>query len=375
MDPRYQHDGIRGIWSRARQLQLWRQVELAWMTQLDDIGWMDAQAAPPAYPDQVDIMEEQTRHEFVAFLEVWTAGFKTDEARRWVHYGLTSSDVIDTATALQIRDTNLVIVTLVTDLQQVLQEAIERDGSLMQVGRTHGQQAQPRLLSTPLSTMFWMLQRASQRLNMAMVDAMEVDFSGPTGGRSHLDARAVGRALDTLGLHRSIVSTQIVPRDSWAHYFQTAASLVSVCEAIAEQYWLWSQTEISEVEVTRGAGSSAMPHKRGNPHRAENVMGLGRLARAMLAPLAESVVQRGDRDLAHSSVERVLFPDLSHLIATALQRTIEIITDYQFAPEYIEGNLVAALDAGIDSANRTAALVREGWTRADAMNTTREEMK
>jgi adenylosuccinate lyase len=219
------------------------------------------------------------------------------------------------------------------------------------------------------------VQRQLQRMSLALPDATEVDFSGPTGGREGLDRGQVARALESLGLRRTIASTQIVPRDSWVHWFHTAAGFAGICEAIAEQYWLWAQSEISEVEVVNGAGSSAMPHKRGNPHRAENVMGLARLVRGMLAPMAESVVQRGDRDLAHNSVERVLLPDMAHLVATMLQRTVEIVSDYQIAPEYIEGNLVAALDAGIDSAIRTASLVREGYSRQDAITATRKEQK
>jgi adenylosuccinate lyase len=134
-----------------------------------------------------------------------------------------------------------------------------------------------------------------------------------------------------------------------------------------------AQSEVGEVEVTNGAGSSAMPHKRGNPHAAENIRGLGRMARAMLAPLAEGMVQRGDRDLAHSSVERVLLPDLAHLAATALKRTIAITQDYQYAPERIRANLATALHARVDSALAVSQQVEAGTTRHDAIENTRKE--
>lgn len=374
MDSRYQHPGVAGIWNRQRQIHLWVRVELAWMEQISEIA--AAQASSVSAPKAVEVAsrEIETNHEFVAFLDVWTDRF-TDmpEAQRWVHYGLTSSDVIDAATAIQLRDSHHLLAALASELVVALREASERVGTMLQVGRTHGQHAQPRLLAVPLDTLSWMLQRTARRLALAYPDILEVDLSGPTGGRDGLDPNAVGWALDTLGLTRSICSTQIVPRDSWVHWAQGVANLATVCEAIADQYWLWAQTEIGEVEVLRGAGSSAMPHKLGNPHVAENVRGLARMARSMSFALSESIVQRGDRDLAHSSVERVMIPDLVHLVATAMVRTAEIVENYQFAPERIEANLVSALGESVDSALQTMKYVRGGETRTDAIARTREE--
>jgi adenylosuccinate lyase len=373
MDPRYMHPGIAGIWSRKRQLRLWAQVECAWMAQLDTKAAYDARCRPVPTPEELADLESVRHHEFVAFLELWSDRFETEEARRWVHYGLTSSDVIDAATALQIKNSHALIAALGDQLLIALRGAEEKSGTLLQVGRTHGQHAQPRLLSVGLQSLFWTVQRWTRRLALAIPDALEVDFSGPTGGRESLNPRAVGLALESLGLHRAIASTQIVPRDSWVHWLQIVSNLTTACAAIAHQYWLWAQSEVGEVEVLNGAGSSAMPHKVGNPHVAENVQGLARLSRGLISTVAESMIQSGDRDLIHSSVERVAIPDVLHLAATALTRTISIVTDYQFAPERVEANLVAALEQRVDSAIRTADLVREGYSRDEAISTTRNE--
>lgn len=373
MIERYEDRAVSLIWSRQRQLNLWAEVELAWLAQIDEIAWTDARNVGVPTAEQVAEREREVRHEFVAFLDCWSDRFRSDAAQRWVHYGLTSSDVIDTATAIQLKDSHAHLRELADELLHALAGTSDELGDLVQVGRTHGQWAQPRTARTPIRALLLMLNRATRRMAEAGADLIEGDFSGATGGRDLIDSAKVTAALGNLGLSRALASTQILPRDAWVHWAHCVSQLLTVCEAIANHYWMLAQSEVGEVEVVNGAGSSAMPHKRGNPHLAENVVGLARLARGLASTLDCSIVQRGDRDLAHSSVERVALPDLVHLAATAIKRTIAITTDYQYAPERIEANLVSALHEKADSAIHAARLVEAGASRRDAINTTRLE--
>jgi adenylosuccinate lyase len=373
MISRYEDNRIATFWSRSAQVALWARIEMAWMQELSSLGYVALRDTAIPTAREVQERERTTHHEFVAFLDVWEERLDSEEAKRWLHFGLTSSDVIDTATVMQLNSSHTVIAALARELRDALWISTDPIRGTQQVGRTHGQWAQPRDAKLPVFALWDMLSRQIGRVLHASADLSMADFSGPTGGRNHLDADKVVRAMKTLNLRRASSSTQILPRDSWVAWATAVVGLVTVCEAIAEHYWHLAQSEVGEVEVVNGAGSSAMPHKRGNPHLAENVMGLGRMARAMLAPLAESMIQRGDRDLAHSSVERVLLPDLCHLAATALKRTVAITTDYQYAPERIRANLVKALHERVDSALAVSELVESGSTRRDAIENTRKE--
>lgn len=370
MDPRYEHPPIRTIWNRAQQLLLWYRVECAWMDQLNVKGRAQVELEFPAEAFDVNEhaeYERRHRHEFVAFLCQWTDKLPKDaqEARRWLHYGLTSSDVIDTATAIQLRYTNQTLDGLINGLKEALFSAAERVAGLEQVGRTHGQWAEPRSAQTPLRALDTALRRQQHRLDGAAHDLLLADFSGPTGGRDGLDDSAVRNALNQLGLRRAPGSTQIVPRDSLAHWGHAVAGLTTICAAIADHYWMLAQSGIGEVRVAGGSPSSAMPHKN-NPHDAENVIGLARLARGLASTLDESIVQRGDRDLAHSSVERVAVPDLAHLAATALTRTARLVQEWRYEEIAVRDNLNEAVANGARSSQAVRAMVQRGSTRDQA---------
>lgn len=366
MISRYEHEEMAQIWARSRQIELWAEVERAWIRAHDSAAGLDAAAVRAPYPDEVAEAERRTRHEFVAFLEVWGEKFLSGQAARWLHFGLTSSDVIDTATALQLVSSNHLIVGEAERLGKALSAVLQEMHDFEQVGRTHGQWAQPRTAWYPLFTLLSMVDRQRSRVKHAGFDLAYADLSGPTGDRYYTDPAKVEVVLAELGLSRIVASTQILPRDGWAHWAHTVAGLVTVCEAIADHYWLLAQSGIDEVTVGQPSGSSAMPHKR-NPALAENVRGLARMARHFASMLDESMVQRGDRDLAHSSVERVALPDLCHLAMTAIGRTIEIVQTYTYNPEIIRGNLHAAEAHGARSAERVSERILAGASREDAM--------
>lgn len=372
MIERYEDQRIAEIWSRSAQIRRWAEIETAWAGQYSDDARRDMASARPPFPEEVAERERETRHEFVAFLDVWSERFLSEEAQRWLHYGLTSSDVIDTATAIALVQTHDYLSELVAGLQINLIGLIEETAGVPQIGRTHGQWASTRAAVIPLRALWWTLHRQAIRLDRAARDLVEADFSGPVGNRAELEADKVVSTLKSLGLVRAAASTQILPRDGWEHWAHCLAMVVTSCEAIADHYWFLAQSEVGEVRVHGGAGSSAMPHKRGNPHIAENIRGLARMARAAVIPLAESLVQRGDRDLAHSSVERVLLPDLCHLAATAVRRTVAVVGEYQLVPERMALNVEAAKAAGAQSAALVMQHVRGGATRTAAIATTRE---
>lgn len=377
MDPRYENSYLRLVWDRQEQLLMWYRVERAWLQQIDKEAWHQSELLYPVQAFGVAEhaeYEQRFRHEFVAFLNMWTDKLPKDStaARRWLHYGLTSSDVIDTATALQLHHTNGHLDGLIAGLRAVLFDAAERVQNLEQVGRTHGQWAEPRSAANPLYVLRTMLGRQRRRFANAADDLLWVDFSGPTGGRDGLDPDHVRAALDELGLQRALASTQVVPRDSLAHWGHAVAGLATICAAIADHYWMLAQSGIGEVRVAGGSPSSAMPHKN-NPHLAENVVGLARLARGLASTLDDGMVQRGDRDLAHSSVERVAVPDLAHLAATTLERTTAIVQEWRYVPEAVNKSHYAGVLDGAASSREVRAAIRDGASREDAIKQWHEE--
>lgn len=380
MITRYEDPHVSAIWSRQHQIDLWREVELAWLREISPEGYRYAARVGAPTANFVADREKQVHHEFVAFLDCWAGEFPhwdaerhqdaegQREAMRWVHYGLTSSDVIDAAMAMQLVASNLLLLEALSGLKAALaMVTVDLPLGIEQVGRTHGQWAQPRGIETPLLVLHSTVDRQRIRLQTCDSDLSMADLSGPTGGRA-LDGRAVERTLHSLNLTRVPASTQVVPRDSLVHWAHVIANTTTTCEAIADHYWFLAQSDVGEVRPrTAVAGSSSMPHKR-NPALAENVRGLARLARGLASTLDESIVQRGDRDLAHSSVERVAVPDLLHLACTAIRRTVQVIHTYRYDLPHIAENLGYAEDFDVRSAEEVNERIRQGMSRADAMN-------
>jgi adenylosuccinate lyase len=372
---RYEQPDIRDIFDQFGRFDWWRSVETVWLAQASTVAAEFAAKVPWLHPLVVEGREAHTRHEFTAFLEVWVeegrrfADEHPDEAvgqaefEQWLHFGLTSSDVIDTALAMQINHGTEVLDQLAHRLGQHLMVVVEDLGDEEQLGRTHGQAALPRPAAHPLLVFGGMLARQRDRLTAAVVPGK---LQGPVGTHEGFTRAQELDALHQLGVEADTHCTQIVPRDhlvAWAH---AVSGLVTLCEAIADHYWFLAQSGIGEVTVGEAAPSSSMPHKR-NPAVAENVRGLGRLARALAGTIDEGMVQRGDRDLAHSSVERVAIPDLAHLAATALERTARIVALWKFNPLRMKGNLDRGVVAGANSALHVQAKVRAGSSREDAM--------
>lgn len=342
---RYEHPAIVDLWSPTSIIDRWILVEIEVLRARGvsrDLLDLMTQFRPT--PERVADQELVTNHEFVAFLDAWRYGMEEVgvDCPVSLHFGLTSSDVIDTAQALALVASH----GLVMDLLYQLLNATEARGRAneTQIGRTHGQYAEPYPAWHPWTVFTGMLYRQSLRLESANDGLRRAKLSGPVGLPDYRTASVEAKVLPKLGLE-PCDSTQIVPRDGLAHWVGCVAELATVCEAIATRVRLWSQSGVDEYwEATRPnqVGSSAMPHKQHNPILSENICGLARMIRTQAATLQLGVVQWWDRDLAHSSVERVMLPDLCHLICTILVRTRALVDGLELNKGAVAANLQKA---------------------------------
>jgi len=366
---RYCDPEISLVFNRDAEVARWARVEMAVLEQVypDGAQRLSQARIPTGY--QVDQREQAVGHEFQAFLDVWRdwAG-QDDKVNRLLHYGLTSSDVIDCGQALALEAANSHLFRLAFAVRSELAKVCAFHTDFLQIGRTHGRYAVPRRGDSVWRANSLMFGRQWDRWSDSRWDLGAVDLSGPVGARTVLHDGIVLAALEQLGLHRVGWSTQIVPRDSLAHWAATLAGLCTVCENVALQVRLLAQSGVDEVQErssTERVGSSSMPHKR-NPILAENICGLARMARTAAEPIQLSMLQWHDRDLTHSSVERVVVPDLCHLAATILQRTTRLLADLEFDRERIRENLEQADREGSSSASQMDALIQSGMPREQA---------
>lgn len=337
MISRYENPRIRDIWSPGEVYERWFQVELEHVRTLAGQSAFEAldEIGPPD-PVSVYVHERVTGHDVAAFLralddriqrfpwkDVQDVRLEISKIRSILHLGLTSSDVVDTALAMGLHDSAEVVRDCQQRLAKELERLANRTAGQYTIGRTHGQFAVPMPAYHRWSVLLDTLERVWRRCRGAFEDVAVGKLSGPVG----LSEGSLTRtALARLNL-REARATQIVPRDRLAHLAYCLGALATTAEAIATQVWLLAQENIGELRVAPvgRVGSSAMPHKA-NPILAENVRGLVRMARSAAELLQIGMVQWGEHDLAHSSVERVAVPDLLHLVCTALERTATLVS-------------------------------------------------
>jgi adenylosuccinate lyase len=348
MIERYEDPAVAEWFSPGATYAVWAMVEMCCLEvggyatpDPDQIFGQAKGLASDAFTQHVRDRERETRHEFVAFLQVLRQALTDlgyEQAHEHLHEGLTSSDVQDTTLALQTMCASAHVLLKVGALANALSGLISRTKTITQIGRTHGQYAVPRPFAHRWDVSRGMLDRQAVRLRTALAGISIGKLSGPVGTDPIKHAQAV---FGELGLS-SAPSTQIVPRDGLAHWAHVLAGLTTICEDIALQVRLLSQSDIDEVYEGQQVGSSAMPHKRHNPAMSENICGLARMARSRANELELGVVQWGDRDLAHSSVERVSIPDLLHLVCTALTRTADLVLELAVDEQSIRQNNIDA---------------------------------
>jgi adenylosuccinate lyase len=392
--PRYTLPEMGAVWSEERKLELWLRIEVlaceGWARlgriPESDVAQIRARAVVPT-PEQVEEIERVTSHDVAAFVQA--VAEPVGPAGRWIHFGLTSSDLLDTALALQMRDAlDLVLAKLETLLGVVKRRALEHRETIC-VGRTHGVHAEPTVFGHKLALWAFELDRDRDRLRRAREAAGVGKLSGVVGTYSQVDPSVEEYVCAQLGLRPADAANQVVQRDAHAEFVWALSITAATIEKIAVEIRHLARTEVREVQEPFGQGqkgSSAMPHKR-NPVIAERLTGLARVVRANLQAALEDVALWHERDISHSSVERLILPDSSIAVDYMLHLSIGLLDGLLVFPERMRANLdmtgglvysqavlLALIDAGLsrDDAygivQRAAARVwEEGGSLADAV--------
>src|SRR5215218_8292109 len=360
------------IWSDEGKLEQWLEVELAALEAWAEVGVVPAEAiheirdsARPPTPQRVAELEEKTQHDLAAFVDA--VAIELGPVGRWFHYGLTSSDVLDTALALQIgKAGELILGGVDRALGAVVARAEEHRNSLM-IGRTHGVHAEPTTFGLKLAVWAFELDRARQRLARALEGLRVGKLSGAVGTYSATDPEIERLACERLGLEPVPAATQIIQRDRHAELLSALAVCAASLEKFALEIRLLARTEVAEVEEPFGKGqkgSSAMPHKR-NPVVAERICGLARVVRAAALVGLENVALWHERDISHSSAERVAIPDAFLALDYMLDKFAWLAEGLVIHPERMHRNLDGA--HGLYFSQRLLlAVVESGLERDDA---------
>jgi adenylosuccinate lyase len=369
--PRYDVPEISSIWSDEARLGHWLEIELLAVEAWAELGRIPPEDAATCREraaftvDEVREREAVTRHDVAAFVDVVAASI--GDAGRWIHFGMTSSDVLDTAFALQLRDASDV---LLADLERLL-GAVKRQALRYRdtpcIGRSHGVHAEPTSFGHKLAVFAFQLDRDRDRLKLAREVVSVGAISGVVGSYASVDPRVEERVCARLGLMPSEASTQVIQRDRHAELMNAIALCGSTLDAIATEIRHLARTEVREVQepfAEGQKGSSAMPHKR-NPVISERVSGLARVLRGHAVTALENVTLWHERDISHSSAERVVFPDATGLLAFMLRDLTRVVEGLHVFPERMRENLMA--HGGIAfSQTVLLALVETGLARDDA---------
>ncbi len=374
MIPRYSRPEMASIWSPETRFRIWFEIEAHAAAGLAEIGVIPKQAAKVIWEKgnaatfdvaRIDEIERETKHDVIAFL-THLAEHVGPEAR-FVHQGMTSSDVLDTCFSVQLtRAADLLIADLDQLLAALKKRALEHKMTPT-IGRSHGIHAEPTTFGLKLAYAYAEFARARERMIAARKEVATCAISGAVGTYASIDPRVEAYVAKKMGLAPEPISAQIIARDRHAMYFSTLAVIASSAERLATEIRHLQRTEVLEAEefFSQGQkGSSAMPHKR-NPVLSENVTGLARLVRACALPALENVALWHERDISHSSVERIIGPDATVTLDFALARLTGIIDKLVVYPDAMKANLDKL--GGLHNSQRVLlALTQAGLSREDA---------
>lgn len=337
MIARYTRPEMGAIWSEQRKYECWLQVELAAAESLAELGDIPAEAATKLRAhagfelDRIHEIERGVKHDVIAFTTAVSERMKQQgaaEASRWLHFGLTSNDVVDTAQALQIRDASGVISKDLEQLADSLKKLAWKHKDTVQIGRTHGIHAEPITFGLKVALWWDEIERHRRRFSGAAEEIRVGKISGAVGTFAHIGPEAEEKICARLGLRAAPISSQVLSRDLHAHYLATLAGLASSLDKIAVEIRHLQRTEVREAAepfATNQKGSSSMPHKR-NPITCEQISGLARVLRSNAQAAFENVPLWHERDISHSSVERIILPDSTILADYLLSRTNWLIS-------------------------------------------------
>ncbi len=374
MIPRYTRPEMASIWEAQTRFQIWFEIEAHAADALAEIGVIPAEAAKTIWAkarnvtfdvNRIDEIERETKHDVIAFL-THLAEIVGPEAR-FVHQGMTSSDVLDTCLNVQLtRAADILIADIDRVLAALKKRAFEHKMTPT-IGRSHGIHAEPVTFGLKLAYAYAEFDRARARLVAARKEVATCAISGAVGTFAQIDPRVEAHVAKAMGLTPEPVSTQVIPRDRHAMYFATLGVIASSVERLATEIRHLQRTEVLEAEefFSEGQkGSSAMPHKR-NPVLSENLTGLARMVRGYVTPALENVVLWHERDISHSSVERMIGPDATVTLDFALNRLAGLIDKLLIYPENMQKNL-DRLGGLVHSQRLLLALTQKGASREEA---------
>lgn len=374
MIPRYSRPEMVSIWSQETKFRIWFEIEAHAADALADLGVIPKEAARTIWEkggaatfdvDRIDEIERETKHDVIAFL-THLAEFVGPDAR-FVHQGMTSSDVLDTCFNVQLqRASTLLLADLDALLEALKRRAFEHKDTVT-IGRSHGIHAEPTTFGVKMALAYVEFERARARLVAAREEISTAAISGAVGTFANIDPRVEEHVAQAMGLKVEPVSTQVIPRDRHAMYFATLAVIASSVERLAVEIRHLQRTEVLEAEEYFSPGqkgSSAMPHKR-NPVLTENLTGLARMVRSYAFPAMENVALWHERDISHSSVERMIGPDATITLDFALARLTNVIDKLLVYPERMDRNL-NQFRGLVHSQRVLLALTQAGKSREDA---------
>lgn len=365
---RYALSPMKDLWAPEAQYARWLEVELAALSALEEHGLVPpgvgrtVRARARIDPARIAELEQEIGHDLMAFL--WALEEEVGEAGRWLHYGLTSSDVKDTALALILRDALDLVLAKAGRLGETLKKLALAHKETPILGRTHGQWAEPTTFGHKVLLWYDELRRVEERLRRAREAVAVGKLSGAVGTHPYFPPQAEERALAALGLRPCAVASQVIARDRHAEVLFALATAASLVEKMALEVRHLARAEVAEVEEGRPAGSSAMPHKR-NPILSERLCGLARLLRASLSPALEDNALWHERDMSHSSVERLLFPQSFILVDYMMDRAEKLLRTLRVHPQRMRENLEKTRGLTF-SEGLLLALIRAGMGRRAA---------
>ena len=371
MISRYSLKEMSQVWSLENRFDKMLQVERAVAQAQGELGLIPKESARAIQKanfklENILIKEKTTRHDVTAFVQELAASV-SEKHRAYLHYGLTSSDVVDTGLSLQIRQAQRVLNPIIEQIKTHLENLIKKHKSTLCSGRTHGMHAEPLSFGFKLLGHLAEFRRAEQTFQKAIDQAVLGKLSGAVGVYAVLSPEVEERVCEALGLPAELVATQVIPRDRHARVLFALGLFGVFWERLALELRHLQRTEVGEVSegFFKGqTGSSAMPHKK-NPISSENLTGVARLLRSYLAPALENISLWHERDISHSSVERVIFPDAFTLVHYALNRLVGILENLQVNEERMKQNM--DLSQGLQFSSRVlSALVLKGLSRSEA---------
>ena len=373
MIARYTRAEMGRVWSEENKFQKWLEVELAATETLAEAGIVPREAAQKLRERaRVDVarineLEAKVKHDVIAFTITVQESVGDPEAARWLHYGLTSNDVVDTAQALLVREASELIEKELERFGTVLERRAWEFKETPQIGRTHGVHAEPITFGLKVANWFSENRRDLTRFHVAAQQMAVGKISGAVGTCTHLGPEIEQKICRQLGLSTAPITSQVIERDRHAQFLSTLGILAGSLERVAQEIRHLQRTEVREVEEPFGGeqrGSSAMPHKR-NPVGSEQVCGLARVVRTNSLAAMENIALWHERDISHSSVERIILPDSTILVDYMLHRMTEIVANMKVFPDRMQRNLDATT-ALVFSGQLLQDLVEHGAPREDA---------